>query len=76
MSVAVNLSTNRCLQAVVNHCEFVGHDREQSASFICNDYDLKMAMFVITRNYICKLLHVTEVLAKFTRESLGKESSP
>ena len=35
---AVNLSTNGCLQAIVNDCEFVGHDREQRASFICNDY--------------------------------------
>src|SRR5262245_7360338 len=55
---AVNLSTNGCLQAIVNDCEFVGHDREQRASFICNDYDLKMMMFVITRNYMWKLLHL------------------
>jgi len=55
---AINLSTERYLQAVVNDYEFICAQCEQSSFFVCNDCESKMAMFAITRNYVCEFLHL------------------
>jgi len=61
---AINLSTERYLQAVVNDYEFICDQCEQRSFFICNDCESKMAMFAITSNYVCEFLHV--IVGKFT----------
>jgi hypothetical protein len=36
-SFSMIVSRPGCLQAVCNQCEFVGHEREQSAPLVCNE---------------------------------------
>ena len=52
------VSRDRCLQAVGNECEFVGHDHEQNVDLVCNESELKNAMFASRDDYVCKLLHI------------------
>ena len=57
------VSRDRCLQAVCNECEFVGHDREQNVDLVRNESELKNAMFASRGDYVCKLLQVAFVFA-------------
>jgi hypothetical protein len=50
-----------CLQAVGNECEFVGNEREQSVSPVCNESEQRNAMFASRGDYVCKLLVRHEV---------------
>ena len=59
------VSRDRCLQAVCNECEFVGHDRELNVDLVCNESELKNAMFASRGDYVCKLLHVYNKAAGF-----------
>jgi hypothetical protein len=57
-SLSMIVSRDRCLQAVCNECEFVGHDREQSVHLACNESELKNVMFASRGDDVCKLLQV------------------
>ena len=54
------MTVNRkgCLQAVGNHCEFVGNDREQSACLVSNESEWRNVMFASRGDSVCKLLHL------------------
>src|SRR5262249_47712622 len=49
-----------CLQAVGNECEFVGHEREQGGSPVCNESEQRNALFASRGDYVCKLLQLTD----------------
>jgi hypothetical protein len=57
------VSRDRCLQAVCNECEFVGHDHEQNVLLVCNESELKNVMFASEGDYVCKLLHLRWAIA-------------
>ena len=66
-SFAMIASSTGCLQAVCNECEFVGNEREQSARLMCNESELKNALFASRGDYVCKLLQVPHVFClRFT----------
>src|SRR4029453_6347748 len=44
-SLSMIVSSAGYLQAVRNQCEFVGNDHEQSARFMCNEFEPKNVMF-------------------------------
>ena len=55
---AMIVSSIGCLQAVGNECEFVGNEREQNVSPVCNESEQRNALFASRGDYVCKLLQV------------------
>src|SRR5215813_1138097 len=64
---AMIASSIGCLQAVGHECEFVGHEREQGGSPVCNASEQSNALFASRGDYVCKLLQVPSERASCPR---------